>query len=66
MEINNNESTIDLRKILDIAKEKKIILIAIIAICTIIATIAAFVMPKQYSSSAMVKIKSTNDVITFL
>lgn len=62
MEINNNESTIDLRKFLDIAKEKKTILIAIIAICTIIATIAAFVLPKQYSSSSMVKIKSTNDV----
>lgn len=62
MEINNNESTIDLRKFLDIAKEKKIILIAIIAICTIIATVAAFVMPKQYSSSAMVKIKSTSDL----
>ena len=62
MEINNNESTIDLRKFLDIAKEKKTILIAIIAICTIIATIAAFVLPKQYSSSSMVKIKSTNDL----
>ena len=62
MEINNNESTIDLRKFLDIAKEKKTILIAIIVICTIIATIAAFVLPKQYSSSSMVKIKSTNDL----
>lgn len=62
MEINNNESTIDLRKFLDIAKEKKTILIAIIAICTIIATIAAFVLPKQYSSSSMVKIKSTGDL----
>lgn len=62
MEMNKNESTIDLRKFLDIAKEKKIILVAIIAICTIIATIAAFVLPKQYSSSAMVKIKSTRDL----
>lgn len=62
MEINNNESTIDLRKFLDIAKEKKTILIAIIAICTIIAIIAAFVLPKQYSSSSMVKIKSTSDL----
>lgn len=62
MEINNNESTIDLRKFLDIAKEKKTILIAIIVICTIIAIIAAFVLPKQYSSSAMMKIKSTNDI----
>ena len=62
MEMNKSESTIDLRKFLDIAKEKKIILIAIIAICTIIATIVAFVLPKQYSSSAMVKIKSANDI----
>lgn len=62
MEMNKSESTIDLRKFLDIAKEKKIILIAIIAICTIIAIIAAFVLPKQYSSSSMVKIKSTSDL----
>lgn len=62
MEMNKSESTIDLRKFLDIAKEKKTILIVIIAICTIIATIAAFVMPKQYSSSSMVKIKSTSDL----
>lgn len=62
MEVNNNESTIDLRRFLDIVKEKKIILVAIIVICTIIATIAAFVMPKQYSSSSMVKIKSASDL----
>lgn len=62
MEVNNNESTIDLRKFLDIVKEKKIILVAIIAICTIIAIITAFVMPKQYSSSSMVKTKSTSDL----
>lgn len=62
MEVNNNESTIDLRKFLYIVKEKKIILVVIIAICTIIATIAAFVMPKQYSSSSMVKIKSASDI----
>lgn len=62
MEVNNNESTIDLRKFLDVIKEKKIILVAIIVICTIIATIAAFVMPKQYSSSSMVKTKSASDI----
>lgn len=62
MEVNNNETTIDLRKFLDVIKEKKIILVAIIAICTIIATIAAFVMPKQYSSSSMVKTRSASDI----
>lgn len=58
MEINKSESTIDLKKFLDIVKEKKIILVTIIAICTIIATIVAFVLPKQYSSSSIVKVKS--------
>lgn len=38
--------------------EKKKIVIAIIVICTIIATIVAFVLPKSYQSTTLVRVKS--------
>ena len=59
--INNNEETIDLRKLLAIAGENKKIIIAIIAICTILAVIIAFVLPKSYQSNTLVRIKSSNN-----
>lgn len=40
--------------------EKKMIVIAIIVICTIIATIVAFVLPKSYQSTTLVRVKSGN------
>ena len=57
--INNNEETIDLRKLLSVAGENKKIIIAIIAVCTILAVIIAFVLPKSYQSNTLVRIKST-------
>lgn len=42
--------------------EKKKIVIAIIVICTLIATIVAFVLPKSYQSNTLVRIKSSNNL----
>lgn len=42
--------------------EKKKIVIAIVVICTIIATIVAFVLPKSYQSNTLVRIKSSNNL----
>lgn len=58
--INNNEETIDLRKLLAVARENKKILIAITVICTVLAIIIAFVLPKSYESNTLVRIKSSN------
>lgn len=60
MDINNakDNDTIDLRKLFSLMLEKKTILIAIIVICTIIATIVAFVLPKSYQSTTLVRVKS--------
>ena len=58
---NNNEETIDLRKLLSVAGENKKILIAIVVICTVIAIIVAFVLPKSYQSNTLVRIKSSNN-----
>ena len=59
--INNNDSTIDLRKLFSIVGEQKKIIIPIIVICTVIAVIIAFVLPKTYQSNTLVRIKSSNN-----
>lgn len=60
MDINNakDNDTIDLRKLFSLMIEKKTIVIAIIVICTVIATIVAFVLPKSYQSTTLVRVKS--------
>lgn len=60
MDINNakDNDTIDLRKLFSLMLEKKKIVIAIVVICTIIATIVAFVLPKSYQSTTLVRVKS--------
>ena len=59
MDTQNND-TIDLKKLFSLMIEKKTIVIAIIVICTIIATIVAFVLPKSYQSTTLVRVKSNN------
>lgn len=62
MDINNakDNDTIDLRKLFSLMLEKKKIVIAIVVICTIIATIVAFVLPKSYQSTTLVRVKSSS------
>lgn len=60
MDINNanDNDTIDKKKLFSLMIEKKMIVIAIIVICTIIATIVAFILPKSYQSTTLVRVKS--------
>lgn len=60
MDINNanDNDTINLKKLFSLMLEKKMIIIAIVVICTIIATIVAFVLPKSYQSTTLVRVKS--------
>lgn len=62
MDINNanDNDTIDLKKLFSLICEKKMIVIAIIVICTLIATIVAFVLPKSYQSTTLVRVKSSS------
>lgn len=57
MDTQNND-TIDLKKLFSLMLEKKKIVIAIVVICTLIATIVAFVLPKSYQSTTLVRVKS--------
>lgn len=62
MDINNakDNDTIDLKKLFSLMLEKKKIVIAIIVICTLIATIVAFILPKSYQSTTLVRVKSSS------
>lgn len=60
--INNNDNTIDLRKLFSIIGEQKKVIIPIIVICTVLAIIVAFVLPKSYQSNTLVRIKSSNNL----
>lgn len=57
--INNNDSSIDLRKLFSIMGEQKKIIIPIIVICTVLSIVIAFVLPKTYQSNTLVRIKSS-------
>lgn len=60
MDINNanDNDTIDLKKLFSLMIEKKKIVLAIVVICTIIATIVAFILPKSYQSTTLVRSSS--------
>lgn len=62
MDINNanDNDTIDKKKLFSLMLEKKMIIIAIVVICTIIATVVAFVLPKSYQSTTLVRVKSSS------
>lgn len=56
--VQDNEDVIDLRKFFKVIMEKRKIFVAIIILCTFIATIVAFVMPKTYQSNTTIRIKT--------
>lgn len=58
----NNEDIIDLTKLLEIVKEKKIVVISIIVFCLIVSTIIAYIIPKTYKSTALIRVKLTNEL----
>ena len=59
--INNNDSTLNLRKFFSVMGEQKKIIIPIIVICTVVAIVIAFVLPKTYQSNTLVRIKSSSN-----
>ena len=54
------EESIDLGKLWQVTKEHKKVVGGIIVGCTAIATITAFVLPKQYESTTLVQTRSTS------
>lgn len=55
----DKEESIDLGRFLRILWDRRIVVGGIVLLCTIIATIVAFVLPKQYASTTLVQMRST-------
>lgn len=57
-----HEESIDLGRLARIMLEKKKVVVVIIAFCTIVAVIIAFVLPKQYESTTLVQMRNSSKV----
>lgn len=52
------QDTIDLREVFSIIKKYKLRLLSIVVVTTLIALVAAFILPKEYESSVLLRAKS--------
>ncbi|MBR0358795.1 MAG: chain-length determining protein [Selenomonadaceae bacterium] len=62
--MNREEDTIDLGRLLSIIVANKKVTGGIVAMCTVLAVIVAFILPKTYTSSVMVQTGSSKSAIS--
>ena len=62
--MNREEDTIDLGRLLSIIVANKKVTGGIVVICTVLAVIVAFILPKTYTSSVMVQTGSSKSAIS--
>ena len=60
--MEHNEDTIDLSQLFRVMGDHKVVLFGIIGICTLVAFVIAFVLPKQYESTTLVQTRSATKV----
>ena len=60
--MEHNEDTIDLSRLFRVMGDHKVVLFGIIGICTLVALVIAFVLPKQYGSTTLVQTRSAAKV----
>lgn len=60
--MEHNEDTIDLSRLFRVMGDHKVVLFGIIAICTTVALVIAFVLPKQYESTTLVQTRTATKV----
>ena len=56
--MERNEDSIDLSQLFQIMGNHKSVIVGIISICTIVAAVISFVLPKQYESTTLVQTRS--------
>lgn len=56
--MEHNEDTIDLSRLFRVMGDHKVVLFGIIGICTLVALVIAFFLPKQYESTTLVQTRS--------
>ena len=60
--MERNEDTIDLSRLFRVMGDHKVVLFGIIGICTLVALVIAFALPKQYESTTLVQTRSAAKV----
>lgn len=60
--MERNEDSIDLSRLFQIMGNHKSVIVGIISICTIVAAVISFVLPKQYESTTLVQTRSAAKV----
>ena len=60
--MERNEDSIDLSRLFQIIGHHKSVIVGIISICTIIAVVISFALPKQYESTTLVQTRSAANV----
>ena len=60
--MEQNEDSIDLSRLFRVMGDHKVVLFGIIGICTLVALVIAFVLPKQYESTTLVQTRSAAKV----
>ena len=60
--MERNEDSIDLSRFFRVMGDHKVVLFGIIGICTTVALVIAFVLPKQYESTTLVQTRSAAKV----
>ena len=60
--MEQNEDSIDLSRLFRVMGDHKVVIFGIIGICTLVALVIAFVLPKQYESTTLVQTRSAAKV----
>ena len=60
--MEHNEDTIDLSRLFRIMGDHRAVIFGIIGICTLVALVIAFVLPKQYESTTLVQTRTASKV----
>ena len=60
--MERNEGSIDLSRLFQIMGNHKSVIVGIISICTIVAAVISFVLPKQYESTTLVQTRSATNL----
>jgi possible lipopolysaccharide biosynthesis protein len=60
--MEHNEDTIDLSRLFRVMGDHKAVIFGIVGICTVIAVVISFVLPKQYESTTLVQTRNATKV----
>ncbi len=60
--MEHNEDTIDLSRFFRVMGDHKPIIFGIVGVCTLVALVIAFILPKQYESTTLVQTRTTGKV----